>query len=99
MYSVAAILDEKSNIYRCKFISVSLLIKAIENGRRFILNAICIQNLNVDVRQEKRVLSLKYGKQPGVTNDVMFAHAHEKKKLSAFRFEHIFFSFNFMILT
>ena len=54
------------------------LIKAIENGRRFIWNAVCNRNLKIDVRQENGVLFLKCGKQPGVTNDVMFAYVHTK---------------------
>ena len=35
------------------------------NGRRFIWNAVCMQNLKTDVQQENGVLSLKCGKQPG----------------------------------
>ena len=52
--------------------------------------------LKIDVRQENGVLFLKYGKQRGVNNDVMFAYAHEKINplLSVLRI----FSFFFMIL-
>ena len=37
-----------------------------------------MRNLKSDVRHGNRVLSLKCGKQLGVTNDVVFAYAHEK---------------------
>ena len=37
-----------------------------------------MRNLKIDVRQENGVLSLKCEKQPGVTNDIMFAYVHEK---------------------
>ena len=53
--------------------------------------------LKIDAKQENRVLSLKCGKQPGVTNDIMCAYAHEKinillSVLSILTF--IFYDFN-----
>ena len=58
-----------------------------------------ILKLMSDVRQENGVLSLKCGKQQAgvVTNDVMFAYAHEKIKILLSVLS-IFFSFFFMIL-
>ena len=52
--------------------------KGCKNGKSFIWNAVCMRNLKIDVGQVNGVLSLNCGKQPGVTNDVMFAYVHEK---------------------
>ena len=98
-FIVAVILDEKSNIFLVLIsISVCLQIKAVEKGRSFIWNAVCMLNLKIDVREENGVLSLKNENNGDVTNNVMFAYSHEKIMILLSVLS-TFLSLFFMILT
>ena len=68
-----AAMDETIEHFWCKSISIYLLIKAIENGRRFIRNA--MRNLKKSgVGQETGFSPLNAESDRGVTNNVMFAY-------------------------
>ena len=56
-----------------------------------------MRNLKIGNRPEKEVFSLWGGKQPGATNDVMFAYVHEK--INILFSVGALFSFFFMIVT
>ena len=59
-----------------------------------------MRNLKIDVKQENGVLFLNAENKRGITNDVKFAYVHDKKKRSAFCFEHLsFFFYQFILNT